>query len=146
MTSSNSDSPIELIETSFEKIKPRAEEFVASFYHKLFETYPETKHLFGKTDMDKQGKKLLNSLILLVEGLRTPEMLEPVLKDLGARHKGYGTITEHYPLVGEILLNTFAEYLQQDWTPEVAKAWTDIYTTVSNLMLEGAGVDISQIC
>lgn len=145
MTSSNSNLPIELIETSFEKIKPRADKFVASFYHKLFETYPETQHLFSKTDMDKQGKKLLNSLILLVEGLRTPEMLVPVLKDLGARHKGYGTLTEHYPLVGEILLNTFAEYLQQDWTKEVAQAWTDVYTNVSNLMLEGAGVDISQL-
>ena len=134
---------IELVETSFEKIKPRAVEFVASFYENLFETYPETQHLFGKTDMDKQGKKLLNSLILLVEGLRTPEALIPVLKDLGARHKGYGTITEHYPLVGEILLNTFADYLQEDWTPDVAQAWLEIYTNTSNLMLEGAGVDVA---
>jgi uncharacterized protein YjbI with pentapeptide repeats/hemoglobin-like flavoprotein len=143
MTSSYANLPIELVETSFEKIKPRAGEFVSSFYQNLFETYPETKRLFSKTDMDKQEKKLLNSLILLVEGLRTPDALVPVLKDLGARHKGYGTLTEYYPLVGEILLNTFAEYLQADWTPEVAQAWLDIYTTVSNLMLEGAGADIA---
>ncbi|WP_148292362.1 MULTISPECIES: globin family protein [Planktothrix] len=134
---------IELVETSFEKIKPRAVEFVSSFYQNLFETYPETQRLFGKTDMDKQGKKLLNSLILLVEGLRTPEALIPVLKDLGARHKGYGTITEYYPLVGEILLKTFADYLQEDWTPDVAQAWLEIYTNTSNLMLEGAGVDVA---
>jgi hemoglobin-like flavoprotein/uncharacterized protein YjbI with pentapeptide repeats len=145
MTSSNTNLSIELIETSFEKIKLRGDEFAASFYENLFKTYPETKHLFGKTDMNKQGKKLLNSLILLVEGLRTPELLVPILKDLGARHKGYGTITEHYPLVGDILLQTFAEYLQESWTPEVAKAWLDIYTNTSNLMLEGAGVDISEL-
>ena len=145
MKSSYSNLRIELVETSFEKIKPRAVEFVSSFYQNLFETYPETQRLFGKTDMDKQGKKLLNSLILLVEGLRTPELLVPILKDLGARHKGYGTVAEYYPLVGDILLQTFAEYLQEDWTPEVAQAWLEIYTTTSQLMLEGAGVDISQL-
>ncbi|MBD2484881.1 globin domain-containing protein [Planktothrix sp. FACHB-1365] len=145
MKSSYSNLKIELVETSFEKIKPHAVEFVASFYQNLFEAYPETQHLFGKTDMDKQGKKLLNSLILLVEGLRTPEVLVPILKDLGARHKGYGTVAEYYPLVGEILLQTFADYLQEDWTPEVAQAWLEIYTTTSQLMLEGAGVDISDL-
>jgi hemoglobin-like flavoprotein len=133
---------IELIEISFEKIKSCGEEFAGSFYKNLFTIYPETKRLFTKTDIDKQGKKLLNSLILLVEGLRTPETLVPVLKDLGARHKGYGVVTEYYPLMGDILLDTFAQYLQEDWTPELAKAWLNIYTTVSNLMLEGAGVKI----
>ncbi|MBE8966494.1 pentapeptide repeat-containing protein [Nostocales cyanobacterium LEGE 12452] len=145
MTSSYSNLRIELVETSFEKIKPRAREFVFSFYQNLFETYPQTQALFGKTDMDKQEKKLLNSLVLLVEGLRTPEALAVVLKDLGARHKGYGTLIDYYPLVGDILLATFAEYLQEDWTPEVAQAWVDTYTSISGLMLEGAGVDISQL-
>jgi len=109
----------------------------------LFETYPETKRLFGKIDMGKQGKKLLNSLILLVEGLRTPEILVPVLKDLGARHKGYGILSEYYPLMGEVLLDTFGKYLQEDWTPELAQAWLNIYTNVSNIMLEGAGVNVT---
>lgn len=135
-------SPIELVEASFEKIRPRGHEFAASFYENLFEIYPQTQHLFGKTDIHKQEKKFLNSLILLVEGLRTPETLVPILKDLGARHKGYGTLAVYYLPVGEILLQTFAEYLQADWTPEVAQAWSDTYTTISRLMLEGAGEEI----
>ena len=143
MTSSYSNLRIKLVETSFNKIKPRAKAFASSFYQNLFETYPETQGLFSKTDMDKQEKKLISSLVLLVEGLRTPEALIPVLKDLGARHKGYGTLTEYYPFVGNMLLKTFAEYLQDDWTPEVAQAWVDTYTTISELMLEGAGVDIA---
>ncbi|MGF1938576.1 MAG: globin domain-containing protein, partial [Nostoc sp. ChiQUE02] len=98
MTSSYSNLRIELVEISFEKIKPLAEGFASSFYQNLFETYPETQGLFGKTDMNKQEKKLISSLVLLVEGLRTPEALVPVLKNLGARHKGYGTLTEYYPL------------------------------------------------
>ncbi len=61
MRSSSAILPIEILETSFEKIKPRGEEFAASFYTNLFKTYRETKHLFTKTDLDKQGKKLINS-------------------------------------------------------------------------------------
>ncbi|MCC5667761.1 hypothetical protein LC653_28750 [Nostoc sp. CHAB 5784] len=80
-------------------------------------------------------------MTLLVESLRTPEALVAVLKDLGARHKGYGILREYYPVVGEILLTTFAEYLQEDWTLEVAEAWVNTYTTISQLMLEGAGIN-----
>ncbi|MGB3694745.1 MAG: pentapeptide repeat-containing protein [Spirulinaceae cyanobacterium] len=134
MMSSN----IELVEQSFEKIKPQAEAFVTSFYQNLFNAYPETEKLFAKTDMSKQGKKLLNSLVLLVESLRQPELLKPILNDLGARHKQYGTLSSQYPLVGEILLQTFSDYLQQDWTDEIEQAWTETYNLATKMMLEGA--------
>ncbi|WP_019507993.1 globin domain-containing protein [Pleurocapsa sp. PCC 7319] len=134
---------IELIEQSLELIKPKSRDFVHSFYQNLFIAYPETKRLFAKTDMKNQEKKLLNSLVLLVESLRQPIILKQILADLGARHKQYGTLPQYYPLVGEILLKTFADYLQQDWTDEVKQAWIETYNTVTNMMLEGAGVDTS---
>jgi hypothetical protein len=49
--------PVELLESSFEKIKPRADEFAASFYENLFAAHPEVKPLFASTDMEKQQKK-----------------------------------------------------------------------------------------
>jgi hemoglobin-like flavoprotein/uncharacterized protein YjbI with pentapeptide repeats len=132
--------PVELLESSFEKIKPRADEFVASFYENLFAAHPEVKPLFASTDMEKQQKKLLNSLVLVVESLRNPEALEPVLKALGGRHVGYGAIPKYYGPVGEALLTTFEQYLQQDWTPEVEQAWIAAYTAITTQMLKGAGV------
>lgn len=107
---------IELLEQSFERIKPRADEFAASFYENLFIAHPEVKPLFATTDMAKQQKKLLNALVLVVESLRNPEALGEVLLALGARHVGYGAISKHYGPVGEALLMTFEQYLQQDWT------------------------------
>ncbi len=93
-----------LLEQSFQRIKPRADEFAVSFYENLFAAYPEMKPLFAKTDMAKQRKKLLSSLVLVVENLRNPQALAGVLKSLGARHIGYGAIPKHYPAVGEALL------------------------------------------
>jgi hemoglobin-like flavoprotein len=118
--------PADLLEKSFATIKPRAEEFVASFYENLFLAHPEVKPLFAKIDMATQQKKLLNALILVVENLRNPESLGQVLSALGARHVGYGAIPKYYPAVGQALLTTFEQYLQADWTPEVKQAWVGL--------------------
>jgi Hemoglobin-like flavoprotein len=132
---------VELLEQSFDKVKPRANEFAASFYENLFKAHPEVKPLFAKTDMGNQEKKLLNSLVLVVENLRNPEALGPVLNALGGRHVSYGAIPKYYGPVGEALLLTFEQYLAEDWTPEVKKAWLNAYKAIATLMLKGAGVD-----
>ncbi len=128
---------VELLEQSFERIKPRADEFVVNFYENLFAAHPEVKPLFASTDMAKQQKKLLNALVLVVENLRNPEVLGEVLQALGARHVGYGTIPQQYPAVGRALLKTFEQLLQEDWTPEINNAWADAYQVVTAQMLQG---------
>ena len=129
---------VALLEQSFEKAKPVANEFVASFYENLFTDYPAAKPLFAHTDMGDQGRKLLTSLVFVIENLRQPGKLTEALKGLGARHVKYGALPEHYPLVGNTLLKTFEQYLKQDWTPEVKQAWVDAYGLITQVMLEGA--------
>ena len=128
----------EVLEQSFEKVKPQAAEFVNSFYTNLFTDYPAAKPLFAHSNMKEQGNKLLQSLILVIENLRKPDVLTDSLKGLGARHVKYGALPEHYPLVGNTLLKTFEQYLGTDWTPEVKQAWVDAYGAISEIMLEGA--------
>lgn len=142
MTNTDQSLQIQLLEDSFNQIKPNADAFGASFYENLFMMYPEAKPLFANTDMAAQQKKLISSLVLVVENLRNPETLQDKLQGLGARHVKYGALPEHYPLVGNALLRTFEEYLQESWTPEVKQAWVDAYDQITKIMLEGA--DYSQ--
>jgi hypothetical protein len=86
---------VDVLEQSFKTVAPKGDEFVATFYARLFETLPEVKPLFGATDMAAQRKKLLSALVLAVENLRRPRVLFPALKDLGRRHAGYGAKPEH---------------------------------------------------
>jgi nitric oxide dioxygenase len=132
---------IHLLEDSFGKVAPRASEFVGSFYNNLFTDYPAAKPLFTHTDMAKQSNMLLESLVFVVENLRQPGKLTGALKGLGARHVKYGALPEHYPLVGNSLLKTFGQYLEDDWTPETEEAWVDAYGLITNVMLEGADYD-----
>ncbi|MGF1520732.1 MAG: globin family protein [Leptolyngbyaceae cyanobacterium] len=129
---------VALLESSFEQVKPHADEFVTSFYSNLFTDYPAAKPLFAHTDMKAQGNKLLMSLVFVIENLRQPGELTSALKGLGARHVKYGALPEHYPLVGNSLLKTFEQYLGADWTPNVKQAWVDAYGLITEVMLEGA--------
>ena len=84
--------------------------------------------------MAKQQKKLLNALVLVVENLRSPEAFA------SSQHTGRQTrqlwSDRPYltPAVGEALLMTFEEYLQEDWTIEVKQAWIDAYGAITALI------------
>jgi len=132
---------VKLLEESFEKVKPHANEFITSFYDNLFTDYPAAQPLFAHSNMKEQGKKLLASLVFVIENLRQPGALTEALKGLGARHVKYGALPEHYPLVGNTLLKTFEQYLGNDWTPDTKQAWIEAYGLITNVMLEGADYD-----
>ena len=129
---------IQILETSFNKVKNNAVEFSASFYDRLFFHHPELKPLFAKVDRTAQEKKLIASLAIIIENLRNPEELTMALKSLGAYHHEVGTIDKHYPFVGQALIETFAEYLGEDWNQETQQAWLNAYKLITEIMLEGA--------
>ncbi|MBE9128656.1 MULTISPECIES: globin family protein [unclassified Coleofasciculus] len=129
---------INRLETSFAQIKPHANKFSDDFYKNLFIKYPELEILFQKTSLENQEKKLIASLALIIENLHNPNQLSLALKSLGAYHVGTGTLTEHYPFVGQALLETLALYLAESWTSEMEQAWLNAYTFISEVMLEGA--------
>ena len=134
---------IELLETSFQAIAPRGNAFVTAFYERLFTHSPQTRAFFASTDMKEQRKKLLGALVLVIQNLRKPEVLTSALKGLGQRHVKYGVQPEHYPIVGAILLDTFADFLGEHWTPAHHDAWAEAYEVVCTIMLEGASVPTS---
>ncbi len=129
---------VELLERSFELLKPQAETLVSRFYDRLFENYPAVRPMFAKTTLSEQKKKLLASLVLVMQNLRRPDTLGPALKQLGARHVGYGTQPSHYGAVAETLLGVMGELAGAAWTSDVKQAWTDALNTIAQIMLEGA--------
>ena len=128
----------ELLESSFQAVVLHGEAFVTAFYERLFTRFPETRALFAATDMLEQRKKLQRSLALIVEHIQHPEVLGDMLKGLGQRHVTYGVRPEHYPLMGAVLLETFADFLGKHWTQAHHDAWVKGFEAVCSLMLQGA--------
>lgn len=133
---------IEILESSFQAIAPRGEAFVTAFYERLFTSFPQTRAFFAEADMKEQRKKLLGALALVIQNLRKPEVLTSALQGLGQRHVAYGVQSEHYPIIGTVLLETFADILGERWTPACYHAWAEAYEAVCAIMLEGAKVSV----
>jgi hemoglobin-like flavoprotein len=126
------------LETSFDLIAPRGEELVDVFYERLFAAAPAVEPLFGHTDMKKQKSMLLAILVLLRKSLRDLDSIAPKLRELGARHVGYGARPEYYPVVAEAMLASMADIAAEAWTPDIAAAWAEAFGLVASVMLEGA--------
>ena len=129
---------IEVLEKSFESVSPKGDVLVARFYERLFQKYPEVQPLFKNTNMRQQKKKLLASIVLVVESLRKPEKLTHALQEMGARHVAYGVRPAHYAAVGENLLAVLGEFAGNAWTPDVRQAWVEAFDLIKKVMLEGA--------
>lgn len=128
---------VTLVQDSFRRVLPNTEQVAALFYARLFEIEPAVRGLFNG-DMQEQGKKLFQMLGLAVGSLECFESVMPFLRQLGARHLGYGVRDEHYSCVGVALLWTLERGLGAAFTPEVKHAWTALYGAIANTMLEGA--------
>lgn len=128
---------IELVQASFKKVRPIADQAAATFYERLFEIAPSYRAMF-KNDLKKQGTMLMSTLELAVDSLNNLEAILPAVRSLGQRHAGYGVTAGHYQPVAEAFLWTLDHYLGKEFTPELKEAWVQAYMTLAGVMIESA--------
>ena len=128
---------VKLVQQSFAKLAPIADQAAVMFYDRLFEVAPQVKAMFP-ADLTEQRRKLMATLSAVVNGLGTLESVLPAASALARRHVSYGAKAEHYPVVGGALLWTLERGLADGWTTEVADAWTAAYGTLSGFMISEA--------
>lgn len=128
---------IQLVRDSFAQVAPIAAEAATMFYNNLFAADPSLRALF-RGDMTTQGERLMSMIGSAVGLLERPQALLPVLRNLGARHAGYGVQPSHYDTVGGALLLTLEQGLGAAFTPEVRDAWATMYGLVARTMIEAA--------
>ena len=128
---------VTIVQQSFAKVAPIADQAAVMFYDRLFDIAPQVKAMFP-ADMTEQRKKLMATLAVVVNGLSSLESILPAASALAQRHVAYGAKAEHYPVVGSALLWTLEKGLGEGWTSDVAKAWSAAYTTLSGFMIEQA--------
>lgn len=127
----------ELVQSSFAMVVPIAEQAADIFYDRLFELDPALRALFT-SDMKEQKKKLMQMLAAAVKGLDNLDTLVPAVRDLGARHGGYGVRDGHYDTVAAALLWTLEKGLGEGFTRETKEAWVAVYGVLAGTMKDGA--------
>jgi len=118
-----------------------ADELAIDFYATLFDLAPEARTMFPD-DMTQQRRKLMTELSALIElgtaaeSGRIGDFVDRAQR-LGRRHVRYATEGSHYAVVGSALL-TALRHAVAGWDDDHERAWTVLYTTVAEVMREGA--------
>src|SRR5215212_3328588 len=99
---------VQLVQQSFTKVMPIADQAADLFYDRLFTIAPELRTLFPQ-DLSQQKKKLMQMLATAVTNLHRLETILPAVQALGLRHAGYGVTDKHYDIVGRALLWTLEQ-------------------------------------
>lgn len=86
-------------------------------------------------DMKEQGRKLMATLAVVVNGLSNLDSVQPAASALAKRHVDYGVKASDYTPVGAALLWTLERGLGEEWTPDLAAAWGAAYSVVSEFMI-----------
>jgi nitric oxide dioxygenase len=124
---------VHLVRLSFVKVMDIKAAAGRLFYERLFTIAPEVRPMF-KGDVGAQADKLMETLGVAISALKNPAALSPILAQLARRHVNYGVQDAHYDKVGEALLWTLEKGLGENFTPEVRKAWADLYAHVASTM------------
>ena len=123
----------ELVQSSFEQVKPIAEVAAKLFYGRLFDLDPSLELLF-KGDLQEQWRKLIQLTEVAVKGLNDDDQMLSAMQSLIACHTAYGAKSCHYKTVGAALLWTLEHGLGTSFTPEVKDAWRALYDWLADTM------------
>ena len=130
---------IELIESTWNYIVTNIDEAGELFYNKLFVLRPELATLF-KGDIKAQSKKLTSMITFLVNKLNSLDEVKKDIVALGMRHKNYKVEPDHYQTVGVALLWTLEQGLGSQWNEDVKLVWENLYSVLSNMMIDAAAL------
>jgi NAD(P)H-flavin reductase len=127
---------IPAMRANFAKAAATGDEAPLYFYAHLFLSHPETRQMFP-VSMAHQRDRLFSALGDVVARVDDLDALVPILQELGRDHRKFGTLAGHYPAVGASLLATL-EHFDDEWSPELAKHWSEAYTLVADVMIAAA--------
>ncbi len=128
------------LKESFARVAMHGDEVALFFYSDLFLRYPETRDMFP-ISMAAQRDHLLRALARIVADVENLDELTVFLQGLGRDHRKFGTLADHYGLVGTSLLATLAHFSGEHWTPELAADWQAAYGLVAQVMTGAAAAD-----
>lgn len=107
---------------------------VESFYEELFLIRPDIKPLFKDTTVTSQANKLATAIKVLIDNLHDEKTLKTILFSTDISHRRDGVLPEHYPVVVDILINSFKNKVGRSWTKAVSKSWTELLSGVTEIM------------
>jgi len=102
------------------------------------------EELFQNKEFLAFAKRFTEMLDMAIDMLGPDlELVEEQLTQIGVMHIGFGVMPEHYPLMGEALVEVLEQKLGKDiFSAKQKMAWQTTFTFMSTKMLQGAFIEL----
>lgn len=118
-----------LIQASFHRLLPVADEAADTFFDHLFARAPEMRRLFPAA-MDGERRRLMVTLAFAVETLEDFDNMLPLMRALGAEYRRRGTRNADFAVYCAAMLHTLETTLGEAWTPAHRDAWAAFFSSL----------------
>ncbi|WP_258929455.1 globin domain-containing protein [Flavobacterium davisii] len=128
----------ELIKVTIPVLKENGVLLTKHFYNRMFTHNPELKNIFnlGNQASGKQQTALAMAVLAYAEHIENPSVLIDVLKSIGNKHVSLNITKEKYEIVGNHLIASIQEVLQESATEELLDAWAKAYWELADIMIQ----------
>lgn len=130
-------SQVAIVKATAPLVGEKAGEITAHFYPLMFARYPQVIQLFNQTHQRKgsQPQALAKALVAYATHIDQLAALGDAVAMIANKHCSLNIQPEHYPIVGECLLESIAAVLGESVTAEVADAWSAAYKQLADILM-----------
>lgn len=125
------------IKATIPALEQGGEALTTHFYNLMFDKYPTTATFFNPAHQKKgtQPRALANAVLAYARHIDNPAVLMSAVTLIVNKHVALGVKAEHYPIVGECLLQAMKEVLGEAASPEIIDAWAAAYGQLADIMI-----------
>lgn len=132
-----SEKTIEIVKSTVPVLEKYGKDITTRFYELMFSKHPELLNIFNHANQ-KQGRQqtaLANAVYAAAANIDNLGAIIPVVKQIGMKHRALGVQPEHYPIVGENLLQAIKDVLGDAATDEIIAAWAEAYGVIADAFI-----------
>lgn len=127
-----------IVKSTVPLLESGGEALTTYFYRKLLSRYPQVRPLFNQAHQASgdQPRALANGVLMYARHIDQLEQLGDLVAKIINKHVALQILPEHYPLVGECLLEAIREVLGAEIaTDEVINAWGNAYQQLADILI-----------
>ncbi|UZJ59670.1 NO-inducible flavohemoprotein [Pseudomonas sp. KU26590] len=127
-----------IVKSTVPLLESGGEALITYFYKLLLDRYPQVQPLFNKAHQASgdQPRALANGVLMYARHIDQLDQLGDLVAKIINKHVALQILPEHYPLVGECLLESISKVLGEEIaTPDVITAWGNAYGQLANILM-----------
>ncbi len=130
-----STTTINMIKETLPLVRANAENVTTRMYEILFTKYPQTKELFANAQSD-QHKKLAGAIAAFAANVDNLGALSGAVEKMALTHVATLVQPEHYPMVGDALINAMSDVLGDAFNENYKNAWSEAYGFLGAILMQ----------